>query len=124
MKSRRKFLMSLACAVAALGVMIAPALASELIGRITKVDVDAKTLLVTETDTDLEIKVKVNERTVAATRKGEQKVDLEKVKEALETAKSGIAVTVTHQKGVASKITYTASGKGQRKSRDVRDLRD
>ena len=121
MKSRRKFLMSLACAVAALGVMIAPALASELIGRITKVDVDAKTLLVTETDTDLEIKVKVNERTVAATRKGEQKVDLEKVKEALETAKSGIAVTVTHQKGVASKITYTPKGVGQRKLRDSKD---
>lgn len=121
MKSRRKSLMSLACAVVALGVMIAPALASELIGRITKVDVDSKTLLVTEKDTDLEIKVKVNDKTVAATRKGEQKVDLEKVKEALEKATSGIAVTITHQKGVASKITYTPKGVGQRKLRDSKD---
>lgn len=121
MKSRRKSLMSLACAAMALGVMITPALASELIGRITKVDVDSKTLLVTEQDTDLEIKVKVNDRTVAATRKGEQKVDLEKVKETLEKAKSGIAVTIIHQKGTASKITYIPNGKGQRKLRDSKD---
>ena len=121
MKSRCKFLMSLACTVMALGVVIAPALADELIGRITKVDVHSKSLIVVEKGTDLEVKVRVNDNTVAETRKGEQKVDLEKVKEAVEKAKQGVPATIIHAKGVASKITYTPSGKGQRRKQESKD---
>ena len=121
MKSRPKSLMILACAVMALGVMIVPALADELIGRITKVNLDSKTLTVIEKDTDKLIDVKVTDDTVFLTKKGEVKVDLEKLQEGLEKAKQGIPVVVTHEKGVASKIKYAGKAKSQLKKEEPKD---
>jgi hypothetical protein len=121
MKNRPKFLMILACAVMALGVMIVPTLADELMGRITKVNLDSKTLTVIEKDTDKLIDVKVNDDTVFLTKNGEQKVDLEKLEKGLEKAKQGIPVVVTHEKGVASKIRYAGKGKGQRKKEESKE---
>jgi hypothetical protein len=113
MKNRPRSLMILACAAMALGVMIAPVLADELMGRITKVNADSKTITVIEKDTDKLVDVKVNDDTVFLTKNGEQKVDLEKLENGLEKAKQGIPVVVTHEKGVASKIKYAGKGKAQ-----------
>ena len=122
MKSRPKSLMMiLACTAMALGVMIVPALADELMGRITKVNLDSRTLTVIEKDTDKLIDVKVNDDTIFLTRKGEVKVDLEKLEKGLEKAKQGIPVVVTHEKGVASKIKYAGKGKGQRKKDESKE---
>lgn len=113
MKNRPKFVMILACTAMALGVMIVPTLADELFGRITKVNLDARSLTVIEKDTDKLIDVKVTDDTVFLTKKGEVKVDLEKLEQGLEKAKQGIPVVVTHEKGVASKIKYAGKGKAQ-----------
>ncbi len=113
MKSRPKSLMTLACAAMALGVMIVPTLAAELMGRITKVNLDARSVTVIEKDTDKLIDVKITDDTVFLTKKGEIKVDLEKLEKGLDEAKQGIPVVVTHEKGVASKIKYAGKGKAQ-----------
>src|SRR3954465_6685081 len=46
MKNRRTFLMGLTCAAVALGILVLPALADELFGRITAVDVTHHTITV------------------------------------------------------------------------------
>ena len=115
MTSRRTFLRTLACAAVALGVVIGPALADELIGRITAVNVDDKKITVTEKDTDKEIQVTTTDDTIFVTPKGEErKLDLEKLQKGLEKAKKGMRVEVTHEKGVASKIK--ALGKATKKA--------
>ena len=48
MKNRRTFLMGLTCMAVSLGLVVGTALADELIGRITKVNVEDKTIVVTE----------------------------------------------------------------------------
>jgi len=112
MTSRRTFLSTLACAAVALTVVIGPALADELIGRITSVNVDAKTLVVTEKGTDKEVEVTVNDDTIFVTPKGdERKIDLEKLQKGVEKSKKGMRVEVTHEKGVASKIKAAAKAK-------------
>jgi hypothetical protein len=91
--------------------MVAPVIADELIGVLTKVDIEAKTLTVVEKDSDKEVKITVNDNTEVVTKKGTMKVDLEKLAKGVEKAKEkgekGRRVTVTHEKGVASKIEYT-----------------
>ena len=112
MTNRRTFLRSLACAAVALGVVIGPVLADELIGRITAVNVEEKTLKVTEKDSDKEIDVKVTDDTVFVTPKGdERKVDLEKLQKGVEKSKKGMRVEITHDKGVASKIKAVGKAK-------------
>ena len=113
MKSRRSFLRVVACAAVALTVAIAPALADELIGRITKVDVEGKKVVVTETGTDKDVEVAVTDDTIFSTPKGDRKVELEKLQQRVEKSKKGIAVEVTHDKGVASKIKVVAKKKAE-----------
>jgi len=115
MTTRRTFLLALTCTAVALGLVVGPALADELIGRITKVDVDAKKIIVTEKDTDKEVEVTINDDTIVVTPKGERKVDLEKLRKGVEKAKKGFPVVVTHENRVASKIKYAFRKKGERK---------
>lgn len=120
----RHFCRTLACAVAMLGVLIVPALADELIGRITAVDVDAKKLVVKEKGTDQDVDVTVNEDTVVHRANGKTgKPDLEKMKKAVEKSKKGLPVEITHEKGVASKIVHkgNAKKKGEPKASAKRD---
>jgi len=108
MTKRRRFLLSLTVCFVATGFVVATVLADELIGVITKVDVDAKKITVVEKDSDKEVVLKINDDTVQVTKKGESKVDLEKLdtilKKVQEKGKKGINATITHEKGVASKI--------------------
>ncbi len=107
MKSRRTFLLSVVSGLVALGVIVAPAIAAELMGYMTKVDPAARTITVMEKG-GTETVVKVTKDTEWVTKKGTSSVDLEKiekyVKKAQEAGKKGIMVKVTHEGKVASKI--------------------
>jgi hypothetical protein len=115
LKNRRSFLFMLLPAVVALAVVVAPAIADELLGVLTKVDVAAKKVTVVEKGTDKEVEVTVTDDTEYVTKKGSSKIDLEKVAKGIEKAKSkgaaGIPVKVTHEKAVASKIEQVAKKK-------------
>ncbi|MHC5540921.1 hypothetical protein ACYOEI_22090 [Singulisphaera rosea] len=111
MKSRRTFILSMTAGLMALALVVAPVIAEELLGVITKVDVDAKKVTVVEKDTDKEIQVTINDKTEQVTKKGTGPVDLEKlekrVAKAQEKGAKGAAVKIEHEKGVASKIEFT-----------------
>ena len=104
----RRIVRILACAAAVLGILVVPVLADELIGKITAVNVDAKKLTVKEKGTDKDVDVTVTDETVVEKGKGKPgKVDLAKMKKRVDDSKTGgIAVEITHDKGVASKIVY------------------
>jgi hypothetical protein len=113
MTTRRALLLTMTSGFVALAVLAAPVIADELLGVLTKVDVEGKALTVVEKDTDKEIKVTVNDQTEVTTKQGPAKVDresLEKISKRLERAKEkgakGLPVNVTHEKGVASKIKF------------------
>lgn len=119
MQSRRGFLFKLAAGFAAMAiVVVGTVLADELLGTITKVDPEAKKITVVEKDTDKEIEVKITDETEQVTKKGETKVDLEKLetrlKKTQDAGKKGIMAKITHEKGVASKIELKY---GQRKKK-------
>jgi hypothetical protein len=120
-ENRRSFLFSmLVCAISATVVVVGTAYADELLGMLTKVDVDAKKITVIEKDTDKEVIVTITDKTESVSKKkGEvvtAPVDLEKVdgylKKVQENGKKGIEIKVFHEKGVASKIELA---KGKRK---------
>ncbi len=108
MSNRRKFLTFLTTGLVALIFVVGSAFADELFGVLTKVDVAGKKVTVVEKDTDKEVEVTITDDTEYVTKKGSSKVDLEKVEKQVENVKKkgqkGINVTVTHEKGVASKI--------------------
>jgi biopolymer transport protein ExbD len=113
MKDRRSFLRTMAAGIVALAVVVAPAIADELFGVIIKVDVPAKKITVVEKDTDKEVVLTTTEDTEYVTKKGTSKLDLEKleknVTKNIDAGKKGVFAKVTHEKGVASKIS--AAGK-------------
>jgi len=113
--NRRNLFLGLTSCLVALVVIVAPAIADELMGVLTKVDADAKKVTVVEKDTDKEVVVTITDGTEWVTPKGASKIDLEKVSKNLEKAKEkgrkGINVTVTHEKAVASKIAPAAKKK-------------
>lgn len=115
MKNRREFLLMLTAGVVALAVVAGPAIADELLGVITTVDIEGKKLTVVEKGTDKEVIVTVNDETEYVTPKQSSKIDLEKLSKNIEkrkeAGKKGIGVAVTHEKGVASKITVAAKKK-------------
>src|SRR6516162_7033384 len=98
MQNRRKFLLTATAGVVAMGFVVASVIADELLGVITKVDIDGKKLTVEEKDTDKEIEISVNDDTEVVTKKGSRKVDLEKlekgVKKAQDAGKKGISVKI------------------------------
>jgi len=120
MKNRRGFLLSLLTGLVALTFVAASSFADELIGMLSKVDVEGKKITIIEKGTDKEVDLKVDDKTEVTTKKGEVKVDLEKIEKRLTKAKEkgrkGIAVKVEHDKGVASKITYQARKKAAAKA--------
>lgn len=115
MKNRRTFVLGLASSLVALVVIVAPAIAGELLGVLTKVDVEGKKVTVVEKGTEKEVVVSVTDDTEFATPKGSNKINLSKVAKAVDGAKEkgrkGINVIVTHEKDVASKIAIAAKKK-------------
>jgi hypothetical protein len=120
MRTRRTFLLSVVAGIVAMGV-VATAVADELLGIITKVDVAGKKITVEEQGSDKEVVVTINDDTEVVTKKGAQKVDLEKLEGRLtkvqDAGKKGIPVKITHEKGVASKLEYPRKA-GARKKAD------
>jgi hypothetical protein len=109
MQNRRKFMLILTTGFVALAFVVGSSFADELIGYIIKVDVAGKKVTVLEKDTDKEQDVTITDDTEYVTKKGSSKIDLEKVSAQVtkqkDAGKKGVSVTVTHEKGVASKIT-------------------
>ena len=109
MKNRRTFLMTLVAGLMALAVIVAPVIADELFGVITKVDVEGKKITVANKEDDKDVVVTITDDTEYVTPKGTSKVDLEKLSKNVakiqEKGKKGITAKVTHEKNVASKIT-------------------
>jgi biopolymer transport protein ExbD len=116
MQNRRKFLLILTTGFVALAFVVGTAIADELLGYITKVDVPGKKITVLEKDTDKEVEVTITDDTEYVTKKGSSKIDLEKIEKQVtkqkDAGKKGINVVVTHEKAVASKIAPVQQKKG------------
>jgi hypothetical protein len=115
MKNRRSFLLALTAGLISMAVVVGPAIAEELLGVITKVDVAGKKLTVVERKTDKEVEITTTDDTEYVTKKGSNKINLERVAKQVakiqEAGKKGINVRITHEKGVASKIAPAAKKK-------------
>ncbi|CAN5869579.1 hypothetical protein BH23PLA1_BH23PLA1_11820 [soil metagenome] len=110
MRTRRSRLLALTVAFVALGVVVLPALAAELLGTVKTVHPDENKIVVTEKGTDKDVEVTITNETVVINAKGEvrKKFDLAKFKE---KAEGKARVKVEHEDGVASKIYLGASKK-------------
>jgi hypothetical protein len=110
MMKRRGFVLMMTAGLVALGLVVGTAIADELIGMITKVDVDGKVLTVVPKDSSKEIKVKVTDKTEASYKGGYRKIDLEKLETKLkkyqDDGRKGIEAKITHEDKVASKIEF------------------
>ncbi|MDR3634490.1 MAG: hypothetical protein P4L84_11855 [Isosphaeraceae bacterium] len=108
MKNRRTFVMTIAAALMALAVVVAPVLADELLGFVTKVDVENKKLTVVEKGSDKEVEITTKDDTEVVTGKGSSKIDLAKlskgVTKAVDAGKKGTLAKIIHEDKVASKI--------------------
>ncbi len=108
MKNRRAFLLKLAAGFVGLALVVAPAIAEELLGVITKIDVEGKKLTVIQNDTDKEVEITVTDKTEQISKKGNNPVDLEKLsgflKKVQDGGGKGLAAKIEHEKGVASKL--------------------
>jgi hypothetical protein len=117
MKNRRSFLRTMAAGIVALAVVVAPAIADELFGVITKVDVAAKKITVVEKGSDKEVEITTTDDTEYVTKKGTDKLNLEKlqknVTKSIDAGKKGLFAKVTHEKGVASKISAAGKKKAE-----------
>ena len=96
-------------------------LADELLGVLTKVDVDGKKITVVEKDTDKEVEIKITDDTEQVSKKetGEgrpRRSSKTKVKKAKDAGKK-VNIKVTHEKNVASKLEFP-KGKGAAKKKD------
>lgn len=109
MENRRSFLRTFAAGIVALAVVVAPAIADELLGFVSKVDVAGKKLTVVEKGSEKEVEITTTDDTEWVTKKGTNKLDLEKlsrqVTKNIDAGKKGVFAKVTHEKGVASKIS-------------------
>ncbi len=110
MNGRRNFLRTLALGLVALSVVVAPAIADELIGVITKVDVSAKKITVLEKGTDKRGRGHDHRRHRVRhpeeDRQGQPREASEERHEANRRGQEGRSrAKVTHDKGVASSIS-------------------
>jgi hypothetical protein len=110
MMNRRGFLLMMTTGLVALGLVVGTAIADELMGMITKVDVDGKLLTVVPKDSSKEVKVKVTDKTEVSYKGGYRKIDLEKLERKLQKAqdegRKGLEAKIIHEKEVASKIEF------------------
>jgi hypothetical protein len=117
MKNRRSFLLMTVTGVMALGVVVGAAIADELIGVITKVDVAGSKITVLPKDEDKEVEITITKDTVQLKKGEEVPVDLEKIdgilKKVQDAGKKGITAKITHENRKASKIQF---GFGKKKA--------
>lgn len=107
MQNRRAFWMAVAAGLMAVTVIIAPVVADELLGVITKVDVANKKLTVQEKGGG-EVEITTTDDTEVVSKNGTSKIDLEKlskgVTKQVDAGKKGVMAKITHENKVASKI--------------------
>ena len=118
MQSRRKLLLVFTACCAAMFFVVASVLAEELLGVLSKVDIEGKKITVVNKD-EKEVEVKVTDDTEYPT-KGNTKYDLEKLESTVKKqtdAGKKVNVKVTHDKNVASKIEFQRK-KGAGKKKD------
>ncbi len=126
MQSRRGFMLMLTMAFVAMAFVVGSVIADELLGVISKVDVEGKKLTVIEKDTDKEIEITINDKTEQVSKKkGEDeptvvKLDMENLEKlakgvdrAKEKGRKGVNAKITHEKGVASKVELKG-GRGKK----------
>jgi hypothetical protein len=119
MLSRRKLLLMITACCAAMCFVVASVLADELLGALTKVDVEGKKITVVDKESEKEVEVKVTDDTEYP-KKGNTQFDLEKLEGAVKKATDAgkkVNVKVTHEKNVASKIEFQKK-KGAAKKKD------
>ena len=122
MQTRRRLVITFTACFVALGFVVASVLADELLGVLSKVDVEGKKITVVEKDTEKEIEVKITDDTeqISGKNKTASKVDLEKLEKKVKKAQDSnnkINIKVTHEKKVASKLEFPR-GKGKTKKQD------
>jgi hypothetical protein len=122
MQARRRLVITFTACFVALGFVVASVLADELLGVLSKVDVEGKKITVVEKDTEKEIEVKITDDTeqISGKNKTAAKVDLAKLEEKVKKAQDGnrkVNIKVTHEKNVASKLEFP-KGKGKAKKQD------
>jgi hypothetical protein len=116
MKNRRTFLMALTCVAVALAIVVVPALAAELAGRIVAVDVTNNLITVLRKGAPERSVFKVDKNTVIEFGKGEERpLDLEKLKKRVEDSEKGVPAVVTYEDRTASKIRLGLRKDGDRK---------
>ncbi len=111
MQTRRSRILALTVAFVALGVIVLPALAAELMGTVKTVNPDENKIVVTEKGSDKDVEVTITNDTVFYNAKGEvrKKMDLAKYKE---KAEGKARIKVEHEDGVASKVYLGVPKKG------------
>lgn len=109
MLSRRSLLLSATTLAFALGLLVLPVLAAELLGTIKSVNVEGNKFVVTANDKDTEISVNDNTAWESAKGKAIKKSPIARLK-------TGGEVEVTHEAGVASKVVLK---KGALKKKDA-----
>jgi hypothetical protein len=100
MQTRRSWPLALASGCVAVGILIVPALAAEVMGRVRAVNPDTRKVVVTEKGTAKDVEVRVTDATVFELPGGETP----KRQPDLSRLRKGALVVVTHEGGVASKI--------------------
>jgi hypothetical protein len=114
MQSRRGLLLSLVTGFVAMALVVGSVFADELLGVLSKVDVEGKKITIVDKDEKEHVITITDETKAVQKKKGEDepslvKVDLEKLEtkhKKAEDAGKKINLKVTHEKGVASKIEY------------------
>ena len=85
MQNRRKFLLMLTASFVAMGFVVASVLADELLGVITKVNVEGKKItVIDEKDNDKETELKITDDTKEMQKGEEVAVDLEKLSKSVD----------------------------------------
>ena len=124
MQSRKKFLLMITACCVAMCFVVASVLADELLGVLTKVDVEGKKITVVDKETEKEIEIKITDETEQVSKKATGKVDLEKletkVKKAQDAGKK-VNIKVTHEKNVASKLEFPRGKGAKRRTIDLAD---
>ncbi len=122
MMNRRVLVLALTAGFVALGMIVTPVIADELLGIVTRVDVEHRKLTVLEKESDKEVEFSTTDETEFVTPKSTGKLVLKKLAKGVERAKEkgrkGIPVNVTHEKSVASKITLATKKKAAPKAND------
>ena len=109
MLSRRSFVLGLVTATVALGLVVVPVLAAELLGSVKSVDADNSKFVVTGED-GKDVTVTVDSSTVYENAKGKENKKFQ-----LTRLNVGGSVKVTHEGGKASKVVLN---KGAVKKKD------